>query len=114
MPTVADITADLDAFAPRDLAAEWDNVGLLLGDLAMPVQRILTCLTVTPEVATEAATATAWGAAGSLVPAGSLVVTTAAPEETSTSAASVAAWCETAPGRRASRPGEPLGTSSPA
>src|SRR5262245_7083473 len=54
MPTVADLTADLDAFAPRHLAAEWDNVGLLLGDPAAAVQRVLTCLTVTPDVAAEA------------------------------------------------------------
>jgi dinuclear metal center YbgI/SA1388 family protein len=54
MPTVAAIATDLDAFAPRDLAAEWDNVGLLLGDPSAPVERILTCLTVTPEVAAEA------------------------------------------------------------
>jgi dinuclear metal center YbgI/SA1388 family protein len=55
MPTVADVTADLDAFAPPALAAEWDNVGLLLGDPAATVSRILTCLTLTPEVAAEAA-----------------------------------------------------------
>jgi dinuclear metal center YbgI/SA1388 family protein len=54
MPTVADVTAELDAFAPPALAADWDNVGLLLGDPAAPVERILTCLTVTPEVAAEA------------------------------------------------------------
>jgi dinuclear metal center YbgI/SA1388 family protein len=54
MPTVAEIAADLDAFAPTDLAAEWDNVGLLLGDAAAEVRRVLTCLTVTPEVADEA------------------------------------------------------------
>src|SRR5439155_23559597 len=34
--------------------AEWDNVGLLLGDRAAPVRRVLTCLTVTPESAAEA------------------------------------------------------------
>src|SRR5262245_57267134 len=55
MPTVADVTADLDALAPRELAADWDNVGLLLGDPAAPVGRVLTCLTVTSEVAAEAA-----------------------------------------------------------
>jgi dinuclear metal center YbgI/SA1388 family protein len=54
MPTVADVIADLDAFAPLMLAAEWDNVGLLLGDPAATVQRILTCLTLTPDVAAEA------------------------------------------------------------
>jgi dinuclear metal center YbgI/SA1388 family protein len=57
MPTVAEITADLDAFAPRDLAADWDNVGLLLGDPAAEVRRVLTCLTVTSDVAEEAAEA---------------------------------------------------------
>jgi dinuclear metal center YbgI/SA1388 family protein len=54
MPTVADLVAALTAFAPPRLAADWDNVGLLLGDPAAPVQRILTCLTVTPEVVAEA------------------------------------------------------------
>jgi dinuclear metal center YbgI/SA1388 family protein len=54
MPTVADITAYLEEFAPLALAAEWDNVGLLLGDPAGPVERIMTCLTVTPESAAEA------------------------------------------------------------
>jgi dinuclear metal center YbgI/SA1388 family protein len=53
-PTVAAIVADLEAFAPAHLAAEWDNVGLLLGDPASPVGRILTCLTLTQEVAAEA------------------------------------------------------------
>jgi dinuclear metal center YbgI/SA1388 family protein len=54
MPTVADITAFLDRFAPPALAAEWDNVGLLLGAAAAPVRSIMTCLTVTPESAGEA------------------------------------------------------------
>ena len=54
MPTVADVRAYLDRFAPPALAADWDNVGLLLGDDAAPVQRVLTCLTVTPPVAAEA------------------------------------------------------------
>jgi dinuclear metal center YbgI/SA1388 family protein len=53
--TVADVIADLEAVAPPGLAAEWDNVGLLLGDAASTVDRILTCLTLTPEVAAEAA-----------------------------------------------------------
>src|SRR5581483_6024734 len=54
MQTVAYIVAVLEAIAPLDLAAEWDNVGLLLGDAAAPVARVMTCLTVTPEVAAEA------------------------------------------------------------
>jgi dinuclear metal center YbgI/SA1388 family protein len=54
MPTVADVTAFLDRFAPPALAADWDNVGLLLGDATADVQRVMTCLTVTPESAAEA------------------------------------------------------------
>jgi dinuclear metal center YbgI/SA1388 family protein len=54
MTTVADICAFLDAFAPPALAAPWDNVGLLVGDRAQKVERLMTCLTVTPAVAAEA------------------------------------------------------------
>jgi dinuclear metal center YbgI/SA1388 family protein len=54
MVTVAAVADFLERFAPAALAADWDNVGLLLGDRAAPVQRIMTCLTVTPESAQEA------------------------------------------------------------
>ncbi len=54
MITVADICGFLEAFAPAALAAEWDNVGLLVGDRAQKVERIMTCLTVTPAAAAEA------------------------------------------------------------
>jgi dinuclear metal center YbgI/SA1388 family protein len=54
MLTVAAVIDFLEQFAPRELAAEWDNVGLLLGDRAAPVERLMTCLTVTPESAAEA------------------------------------------------------------
>ncbi len=54
MHTVADLVAALEAIAPLSLAAEWDNVGLLLGDAAAPVQRVMTCLTVTPDSVAEA------------------------------------------------------------
>ena len=54
MPTVADVVAFLDAFAPPSGAADWDNVGLILGDSTVPITRVLTCLTVTPEVVAEA------------------------------------------------------------
>ena len=54
MPTVAEVTSFLDDYAPLTTAAEWDNVGLLLGDGARPVRRLMTCLTVTPESAAEA------------------------------------------------------------
>ena len=54
MPTVADITAFLDAFAPPALAEPWDNVGLLLGDRAAEITAVMTCLTLSPDVAAEA------------------------------------------------------------
>jgi dinuclear metal center YbgI/SA1388 family protein len=54
MLTVAVVTEYLEQFAPRQLAAEWDNVGLLLGDPAGAVDRLMTCLTLTPETAGEA------------------------------------------------------------
>jgi dinuclear metal center YbgI/SA1388 family protein len=54
MPTVAEFAAHLERFAPCATAAEWDNVGLLLGDPADAVERAMTCLTVTPDVVAEA------------------------------------------------------------
>lgn len=54
MPTVDDAVAYLDAFAPPSGAADWDNVGLILGDSKTPLTRVLTCLTVTAEVVAEA------------------------------------------------------------
>lgn len=54
MPTVADLCRFLESLAPPHLAAEWDNVGLLVGDRSQPVERVMTCLTVTPAVAAEA------------------------------------------------------------
>src|SRR5688572_3732409 len=54
MPTVADVCAFLDRFAPPALAAEWDNVGLLFGDASAEVRRVIACLTVTPAVVAEA------------------------------------------------------------
>src|SRR5262249_55646925 len=54
MQTVATVVDYLAQFAPPALAADWDNVGLLLGERGAEVRRVLTCLTVTPEVAAEA------------------------------------------------------------
>jgi dinuclear metal center YbgI/SA1388 family protein len=54
MTTVADVTGWLEEFAPLRLAEPWDNVGLLWGDPAGLVQRVMTCLTVTPATADEA------------------------------------------------------------
>lgn len=54
MPTIGDIVASLESFAPPALAEDWDNVGLLVGSPDWPATRILTCLTVTPATVAEA------------------------------------------------------------
>jgi dinuclear metal center YbgI/SA1388 family protein len=54
MTTVADVAAWLERFAPSQLAEAWDNVGLLWGDPAAMVERVMTCLTVTTTTAAEA------------------------------------------------------------
>jgi len=54
MFTIANLLTALESLAPLSLAAEWDNVGLLLGDAAARVERVMTCLTVTPETVAEA------------------------------------------------------------
>ncbi len=56
MPRLHDLTAFLKSFAPTSLAEKWDNVGLLLGDGEREVHRVLTCLTLTHDVAREAIT----------------------------------------------------------
>jgi dinuclear metal center YbgI/SA1388 family protein len=54
MPTVSEVCEYLDQLAPVDLAEDWDNVGLLIGRRTSEIQRIMTCLTLTPDVASEA------------------------------------------------------------
>ena len=44
----------LERIAPKRLAEEWDNPGLLVGSPAQEVHKILTCLDVTDEVVEEA------------------------------------------------------------
>jgi dinuclear metal center YbgI/SA1388 family protein len=51
---LATIIATLRSLAPLELAESWDNTGLLLGDPSQPVERVLTCLTLSPDVADEA------------------------------------------------------------
>lgn len=51
---LAQIDEMLSHWAPKELAEAWDNTGLLLGDRRTVVQRIMTCLTITPEVVEEA------------------------------------------------------------
>lgn len=54
MTTVRDIEQYLYAWAPRELAESWDNVGLLVGDPEAEVRRVLVALDVTPQVVAEA------------------------------------------------------------
>ena len=54
MTSVRTITQFLDEFAPPELAEDWDNVGLLVGDAGSEVERVMTCLTITPASAHEA------------------------------------------------------------
>lgn len=54
MTTVRELCRFLNDLAPLALAEDWDNVGLLLGDEQSDVDRVLTCLTLTPDVADEA------------------------------------------------------------
>jgi len=55
MPSLAQVTAELERLAPLRLAAAWDSVGLLVAPRRTAIDRVLTCLTLTPEVAAEAA-----------------------------------------------------------
>ena len=54
MKLLSELLATLDQIAPLALAESWDNVGLLAGDPAMHVDRLLTCLTLTEGVLQEA------------------------------------------------------------
>ena len=54
MITVSDVNQFMLEFAPLALAEEWDNVGLLVGDPDSAINRVMTCLTITPESAAEA------------------------------------------------------------
>jgi dinuclear metal center YbgI/SA1388 family protein len=54
MLTIQNVVHFLQGFASPDLAEDWDNVGLLVGDRNRPVQRVMTCLTVTLSSAAEA------------------------------------------------------------
>lgn len=54
MITVSDVLTFLEAIAPPDLAESWDNVGLLAGDRAQEVTKVLCALDVTEDVVAEA------------------------------------------------------------
>lgn len=54
MHTVSDILNFLDTLAPRSMKMDWDNVGLLCGDLDAPVTKILVALDPFEAVVDEA------------------------------------------------------------
>ncbi|MDX1965459.1 MAG: Nif3-like dinuclear metal center hexameric protein [Pirellulales bacterium] len=54
MSTIADFVEFFARHTPPRLAADWDNVGLLVGDATRQVSRVLTCLTVTDATVQEA------------------------------------------------------------
>ena len=54
MATTNDIYAEMQRYAPLELAESWDNPGLLV-DCGREVSRVLVTLDITPEVVEEAA-----------------------------------------------------------
>ncbi len=52
--TVADFIGVMESIAPTALAQDWDNVGLLAGDLSAAVKRVLLCIDLTDPVVDEA------------------------------------------------------------
>lgn len=54
MTTAGDIAQFMDRLAPLGLAEDWDNTGLLIGHRDSQVTRVMTCLTLTADVAEEA------------------------------------------------------------
>ena len=54
MATALEIERKLYEWAPKELAFEWDNVGLLVGNGAQEICRVLVALDITQEVADEA------------------------------------------------------------
>lgn len=52
---VSDIASVIEHLAPTNLAYEWDNVGLLCGDLEQEVKKVLLCLDLDINVVNEAA-----------------------------------------------------------
>lgn len=54
VPSIHQVTDALERIAPLRLAADWDAVGLLVGTHREGISRVMTCLSLTPEVAREA------------------------------------------------------------
>ena len=54
MTVINDVCDYMETFAPSSLAEDWDNVGLLVGDRSIRVEKVMTCLTITRDTAIEA------------------------------------------------------------
>ena len=54
MTSLEAVCSSLASIAPLRLAEDWDNVGLLVGDRRSQIEKVMTCLTVTPGVVAEA------------------------------------------------------------
>lgn len=53
MVTCKEVIKTIEQFAPRDLAADWDNIGLQVGDPSREIHSILVTLDVTEDVLDE-------------------------------------------------------------
>ena len=51
---IGELALALEAIAPSRLAAEWDKVGLLMGDPSRPLRRAMLCIDLTEETLAEA------------------------------------------------------------
>lgn len=56
---VRDVTRELETIAPLQFAADWDNVGLLIGDGDASVRKLMLCIDLVEPVLAEAAAAKA-------------------------------------------------------
>ncbi len=54
MISLETVCSSLASIAPLRLAEDWDNVGLLVGNRRASISKVMTCLTVTPNVVSEA------------------------------------------------------------
>jgi dinuclear metal center YbgI/SA1388 family protein len=54
MMIIDTVVSFLQQWAPPVLAEDWDNVGLLVGDPGGRLERLMTCLTITPATVAEA------------------------------------------------------------
>lgn len=54
VPTVSQLCEAMESIAPLHTAADWDNVGLLIGDASWPIRRLLLTIDLMPSVLDEA------------------------------------------------------------